>query len=67
MEIKGAVANNKICITLLPDDQFMDIAFITGLTGMTDKWFCRLISEARFPASIEPGRSSRWLKSEKEE
>ncbi|EMJ2324406.1 AlpA family phage regulatory protein [Salmonella enterica] len=37
------------------------MAFITGLA---DKWFSRLISEARFPAPIKQGRSSCWLKSE---
>ncbi|SUF96748.1 Transcriptional regulator, AlpA [Salmonella enterica] len=51
----------KICITLLLDDRFVDMAFITGLA---DKWFSRLISEARFPAPIKQGRSSCWLKSE---
>ncbi|EBQ2131119.1 Rha family transcriptional regulator [Salmonella enterica] len=42
----------------------MDMALITGLA---DKWFSRLISEARFPAPIKPGCSSCRFKSETEE
>ena len=41
----------------LMDDQMVDMAFITQLTGLTDKCF---------PAPIKMGRSSRWLKSEVE-
>ena len=41
----------------LMDDQMVDMAFITQLTGLTDKWFYKL---------IKMGRSSRWLKSEVE-
>ncbi|EOK4708164.1 helix-turn-helix transcriptional regulator, partial [Escherichia coli] len=40
--------------------------FITQLTGLTDKWFYKLIKDGAFPAPIKLGRSSRWLKSEVE-
>ena len=42
------------------------MAFITQLTGLTDKWFYKLIKDGAFPAPIKLGRSSRWLKSEVE-
>ena len=48
------------------DDQMVDMAFITQLTGLTDKWFYKLIKDGAFPAPIKLGRSSRWLKSEVE-
>lgn len=48
----------------LLEDQFVDMAFITRLTGLTDKWFYKLIQEGLFPKPIKFGRSSRWLKSE---
>ncbi len=44
----------------------VDMAFITQLTGLTDKWFDKLIKDGGFPAPIKMGRSSRWLKSEVE-
>ncbi|PHI28279.1 helix-turn-helix transcriptional regulator [Budvicia aquatica] len=47
-------------------DQFVDMVFITHFTGLSDKWFYKLISEGRFPKQIKMGRSSRWLKSEVE-
>jgi predicted DNA-binding transcriptional regulator AlpA len=37
---------------------------ITRLTGMTDKWFYKLINVDRFPKQIKFGTSSRWLESE---
>lgn len=40
---------------------------ITSFTGMTDKWFYKLISEGHFPKPIRLGRSSRWYKSEVEQ
>ncbi|MEY0436789.1 helix-turn-helix transcriptional regulator, partial [Providencia huaxiensis] len=40
--------------------------FITHLTGLTDKWFYKLIQDGEFPKPIKLGRSSRWLKSEVE-
>ncbi|EKG1525854.1 AlpA family phage regulatory protein, partial [Escherichia coli] len=44
----------------------VDMTFITQLTGLTDKWFYKLIKEGSFPPPIKMGRSSRWLKSEVE-
>ncbi len=52
-------------ISLL-DNQFIDMKFITQLTGLTDKWFYKLIQDGEFPKPIKLGRSSRWLKSEVE-
>ncbi|ACT13905.1 MULTISPECIES: helix-turn-helix transcriptional regulator [Pectobacterium] len=48
----------------LLEDQFVDMAFITKLTGLTDKWFYKLIKDGLFPKPIKLGRSSRWLQSE---
>lgn len=48
----------------LVEDQFVDMVFITSLTGLTDKWFYKLIKDGAFPKPIKLGRSSRWLKSE---
>ena len=48
------------------NDQFVDMAFITKLTGLTDKWFYNLIIDGEFPKPIKLGRSSRWLESEVE-
>lgn len=50
----------------LLNDQFVDMKFITGLTGLTDKWFYKQIQDGKFPKPIKLGRSSRWLKSEVE-
>lgn len=52
--------------TPLLSDQFIDMKFITKLTGLTDKWFYKLIQDGEFPKPIKLGRSSRWLKSEVE-
>ncbi|MCG9528819.1 AlpA family transcriptional regulator [Providencia rettgeri] len=52
--------------TSLLTDQFIDMKFITQLTGLTDKWFYKLIQDGEFPKPIKLGRSSRWLKSEVE-
>lgn len=46
------------------EDQFVDLKFITQLTGLTDKWFYKLIQDGKFPKPIKMGRSSRWLASE---
>jgi len=51
----------------LLEDQLVDMTFITSYSGMTDKWFYKLIQQGRFPKPIKMGRSSRWLKSEVEE
>ncbi|HCT3926912.1 TPA: AlpA family transcriptional regulator [Citrobacter koseri] len=53
-------------ISLL-DDQLVDMRFITKLTGLTDKWFYKLIKDGLFPKPIKLGRCSRWLQSEVEE
>lgn len=50
----------------LTEDQFVDMAFITSLLQMTDKWIYKLIKDGVFPKPIKLGRSSRWLKSEVE-
>ncbi|WP_447870015.1 helix-turn-helix transcriptional regulator [Serratia fonticola] len=50
----------------LTEEQFVDMAFITGLLQMTDKWIYKLIKDGAFPRPIKLGRSSRWLKSEVE-
>lgn len=44
--------------------QFIDIIFITRLTGLSDKWFYKLIQDGEFPKPIKLGRSSHRLKSE---
>ncbi|MGJ7725769.1 helix-turn-helix transcriptional regulator [Escherichia coli] len=41
--------------------------FITQLTGLSDKWFYKLIQDGLFPKPIKLGRTSRWLKSDLEE
>lgn len=51
----------------LLNDQFIDMKFITKLTGLTDKWFYKLIQDGEFPKPIKLGRSSRWLRSEIEQ
>ncbi|WP_370602822.1 helix-turn-helix transcriptional regulator [Escherichia coli] len=48
------------------EDQFVDMAFITRLLGVSDKWIYRLIKDGIFPKPIKLGRSSRWLQSEVE-
>ncbi|WP_413503652.1 helix-turn-helix transcriptional regulator [Serratia grimesii] len=50
----------------LLNDQLVDMAFITGFTQLTDKWFYKLIQLGEFPKPIKLGRSSRWLQSEVE-
>lgn len=52
--------------TSILNDQFVDMKFITQFTGLTDKWFYKMIQEGEFPKPIKLGRSSRWLKSEVE-
>lgn len=51
----------------LTNDQLVDMIFITTFTGLTDKWFYKLIQTDSFPKPIKLGRSSRWLKSEVEQ
>lgn len=58
-----ATINNP---TLSAEDPLIDMTFITTYTGMTDKWFYKLIQDGEFPKPIKLGRSSRWYKSEVE-
>lgn len=58
--------SNMITETLLTEDKLVDMLFITALTGLTDKWFYKLIKDGEFPKPIKLGRSSRWLQSEVE-
>lgn len=51
----------------LLNDKMVDMAFITTFTGLSDKWFYKLISEGLFPKPIKMGRSSRWMQSEVED
>ena len=57
--------NTKMNLSLL-NDKLVDMAFITQFTGLSDKWFYKLISEGLFPKPIKLGRSYRWLESEVE-
>lgn len=60
---------NTINTTTAPsllDEPLVDMKFITKFTGLTDKWFYKLIQEGQFPKPIKLGRSSRWQKSEVE-
>ena len=50
----------------LLDEPLVDMKEITKLTGLTDKWFYKLIQNGQFPKPIKLGRSSRWLRSEVE-
>lgn len=52
--------------TSLLNDKMVDMKFITKFTGLTDKWFYKLIKDGTFPKPIKLGSSSRWLKSEVE-
>ncbi|EKA96178.1 hypothetical protein HMPREF1311_03316 [Proteus mirabilis WGLW6] len=66
----GAVLMTNATTTSTPAsllaDKLIDMKFITQLTGLTDKWFYKLIQDGEFPKPIKLGRSSRWLKSEVE-
>lgn len=52
--------------TSLLSDQMADMKFITTFTGLTDKWFYKLIKEKKFPKPVTLGRASRWFKSKVE-
>lgn len=39
----------------LLDDQFVDMKFITRLTGLTDKWFYKLIQEGGVSQTYQTG------------
>ena len=51
---------------LRAEDPLIDMTFITTYTGMTDKWFYKLIGDGLFPKPVKLGRSSRWFRSEVE-
>ncbi|MDU5485445.1 MAG: AlpA family transcriptional regulator [Serratia liquefaciens] len=53
--------------TSLLNDQLVDMKLITAFTGLTDKWFYKLIQDGLFPRPLKLGRSSRWFKSEVEQ
>ncbi|MBZ7499361.1 AlpA family transcriptional regulator [Klebsiella michiganensis] len=59
--------NNNDRQSYLTNDKMVDMAFITRFTGLTDKWFYKLIKDGEFPKPIKLGRSSRWMQSEVEE
>ncbi|MEX9967691.1 helix-turn-helix transcriptional regulator [Providencia stuartii] len=61
------IETSTVTMPSLLNDQFIDMKFITQLTGLTDKWFYKLIQDGEFPKPIKLGRSSRWLKSEVEQ
>ncbi|OTA16921.1 phage-related protein [Xenorhabdus vietnamensis] len=44
--------------TDLMNDKLVDMVFITTFTGLTDKWFYKLIKDGMFPKPIKFGRSS---------
>ncbi|EJE2441140.1 AlpA family phage regulatory protein [Salmonella enterica] len=58
--------SSHLASLLSTDDPLIDMAFITTCTGMTDKWFYKLIGDGLFPKPIKLGRSSRWRRSEVE-
>lgn len=58
---------NMITKPVLLEDQFIDMKFITRFTGLSDKWFYKLIQNGAFPKPIKLGSASRWLKSDLEE
>lgn len=48
----------------LINDKLIDMKTIVAFTGMSDKWFYKLMENGLFPKPIKQGRSSRWLESE---
>lgn len=64
MKTEREVMNNSDTNMDLMNDKLVNMAFITQFTGLTDKWFYKLISEKKFPKPIKLGRSSRWRESE---
>ena len=55
---------NTTTAASLLDDPLVEMKEITKLTGLTDKWFYKLIQEGLFPKPIKLGNRSRWLTSE---
>ncbi len=67
MNNKTDSAQTKDTSTIpLLNDKMVDMTFITDFTGLTDKWFYKLMKDGAFPRPIKLGRSSRWLQSEVE-
>ena len=64
MKTEREVMNNSDTNMDLMNDKLVNMAFITQFTGLTDKWFYKLISEKKYPKPIKLGRSSRWRESE---
>ncbi|ECN8543404.1 AlpA family transcriptional regulator, partial [Salmonella enterica subsp. enterica serovar Newport] len=44
--------SSHLASLLSTDDPLIDMAFITTCTGMTDKWFYKLIGDGLFPKPI---------------
>ena len=61
---RDIVMTNLNNIPDLMNDKLVDMVFITEFTGLSNKWFYKLIQEGEFPKPIKLGRSSRWLQSE---
>lgn len=61
-----AIMTTQNNTTRLLNDKMVDMKFITEFTGLTDKWFYKLIQDGNFPRPIKLGRSSRWMQSEVE-
>ncbi|MEQ5212550.1 helix-turn-helix transcriptional regulator [Morganella morganii] len=55
---------NTTTYSSLLDEPLVDMKFITKFTGLTDKWFYKLIQNGQFPKPIKFGSSSRWFRSE---
>lgn len=47
---------------LLTEDQLIDMAFITSLLKMTDKWIYKLIKDGVFPKPIKLGQKLPMVK-----
>lgn len=45
-------------------DKFVNMRFITELTGQSDKWFYKMAQEGKFPKPVKFGRSSHWIERE---
>lgn len=45
-------------------DKFVNMRFITELTGQSDKWFYKMAQEGKFSKPVKFGRSSRWIERE---
>lgn len=66
ISMETAIMTTQNNNTSLLNDKMVDMAFITRFTGLTDKWFYKLIKDGEFPKPIKLGRSSRWMQSEVE-